>query len=83
MCSGIGEMRLTGGFFESVGCLWILGTWCWQLLVVGNSWLFILPHLYLFHFSLSLSCPCLCNDDIKFKHAHNRHTGGWGVGAYK
>ena len=46
-----GEMRLTGEFWDSVGCLWLLGPRCWQPLAVGNSWLFIFPHLYLLSFS--------------------------------
>ena len=41
-------MRLTGGFWDSVGCLWILGPLCWQPLAVGNSWLLLFQHLYLF-----------------------------------
>ena len=43
-------MRLTGGFWDSVVCLWLLGPWCWQTLAVGKSWIFILPHLYLLYF---------------------------------
>ena len=44
-------MRLTGGFYDSVGCLWILGPWCCHPLEVGTSWLFLFPHLYLLNFS--------------------------------
>ena len=29
-------------------------------------------------FLLSLPCSCICNDDIKYEHAHNRHTVGRG-----
>ena len=44
-------MRLTGGFWDSVGCLSLLGPWCWQPLAVGNSWMLLFPHLYLLSFS--------------------------------
>ena len=44
--SGSGEMRLTGGFWDIVGCLWLLVPWCWYPLVMGNYWLLLLPHLY-------------------------------------
>ena len=47
---GIGEMILTGGFLDSVGCLWMLGPWCWQPFVVGNYWIFLFPNFYLFSF---------------------------------
>ena len=48
-------MRLTGGFWYNVGCLWLLVTWCWKNLAVENSWLLLFPHLYL----LYLSSLCL------------------------
>ena len=51
MWRGSGEMRLTGGFWYSLVYLWLLGPWCWQPLEVGNSWIFLLPHLYLLYFS--------------------------------
>ena len=35
-----------------------------------------IPTLVSLVFLLSLACPFLCNDDIKYEHAHNRHTGG-------
>ena len=44
-------MILTDGFWDSVGCLWLLGTWCWHILAVKNCLILLLPHLYL----LSLS----------------------------
>ena len=44
-------MRLTGGFWDIVGCLWLLGPWCWQPLAVDKSWLLIFPQLYLLSFS--------------------------------
>ena len=44
-------MILSGGFWDSVGCLWVLGPWCWQPLAVGNSSLLLLPNLYLLSFS--------------------------------
>ena len=37
-----------------------------------------IPTLLPLVFILSLDCPCLCNDEIKYKHAHNRHTKGGG-----
>ena len=48
---GSGEMRLTGGFWDIVSCLWLLGPWCWKPLAVGNSWILLFPHLYLLFFS--------------------------------
>ena len=51
MWCGSGEMILTGGFWGSDSCIWILGIWCWQPLAVGNSWILILPHLYLLYLS--------------------------------
>ena len=30
-------MRLTGGFWGSVGCLWLLVRWCWQPLTLVKS----------------------------------------------
>ena len=72
-------MRLTGGFWDSVGCLWILGPWCWQ--PYGGELLDIaIPTLVPPVFLLSLACPCLCNDEIKSEHAHNRHVRGVGWG---
>ena len=47
---GSGEMRLLGKFWDSVGCLWLLGPWCWQTLDAENSWLLILPHFHLLYF---------------------------------
>ena len=44
-------MRLTGGFWYSVGCLCLLGPWCWQTLAVGNSWLLIFQYSYLLYLS--------------------------------
>ena len=38
-----------------------------------------IPTVVLFVFLLSLYFLCLCNDEIKYEHAHNRHTGGGGV----
>ena len=42
-------MILTGGFWDRVGCLWLLGPLCLQPLVVGNSWLFLFPKPLHFH----------------------------------
>ena len=39
-----------------------------------------IPTLVPLVFLLSLACLCLCNDEIKSKHAHNRHTRGGGGG---
>ena len=47
MWHGSGEMILKDGFWDSAGCFWLLGYWCWQPLVVGNSWILLFPHLYL------------------------------------
>ena len=44
-------MRLKGGYWDSVGCLWLLGPWCWQPLAADNYWILILPHLNLLYFS--------------------------------
>ena len=44
-------MILTGVFWCSVGCLWMLGPWCCQPLAVEKSWLLQLTHLYLLSFS--------------------------------
>ena len=41
----------TGGFWDSVGCLWLLRPWCWHTLEVGNSWILIFPQFYLFYLS--------------------------------
>ena len=60
-------MRQTGGFWDSVGCLWLLGVgslWRWGTL--GRPLVFL----------LYLACLCLCNDDIESEHADNRHTRG-------
>ena len=72
-------MRPTGGFWYSVGCLWILGPWYWKPLAVWNSWLLLFPHLYHLYF-FSLYLPCLCTEDIKYEHANNRHIRGGGEG---
>ena len=61
MRRGGGEMRLTGRFRDSVGCLWLLGPCCWQPLAVGNSWLLLFPNLYL----LSSSYLCLASEEAR------------------
>ena len=68
-------MRLTGGFWDSVGCLWLLGV---DIFGSGELLAIAVPTLIPLVFLLSLACSCLCNDDIKSEHAHNRHTGGGG-----
>ena len=47
---GSGKIRPTGGFWDSAGCLWLLGTWFWKTLTVGNSWILLFSHLYLLSF---------------------------------
>ena len=42
-----------------------------------------IPTLVTVVFLLSLACPCLCYDEIKYEHAHNKHTGGGGEIACK
>ena len=69
-------MRPTGGFGGSVGCLWLLGSFCWKPLVGEEILAISVPTLIPIVFLLSLPFPCLFNDDIKYEHAHNSHTGG-------
>ena len=49
---------------------------CWVLAAFGGGELLniSIPKLRPLGFLLSMACPCLCNDDIKSKHADNRHT---------
>ena len=70
-------MILTGGFWDSVGCLWLLGPWYWQPLAVGNYWLLLFPHLYL----LSSSSLCLAIVYAMMILNLSMHTRG--EGAYK
>ena len=58
-------MRLTGDFWDSVGC--------WVLAAFGGGELLAIaiPTLIPLVFLPSLACTCLCNDDIKSEHAHN------------
>ena len=55
---------------------------CWLLAAFGGGEILdiSIPTLIPLFFLLSLACPCLCNDDIKYEHAHNRHTRGGGGG---
>ena len=66
---------------------WLLGYCCLSLAIGalvlsafdGKELLAIsIPTLLPLAFILSLYYPCLCNDDIKSKHAHNRHNRGGG-----
>ena len=53
---------------------------CWVLAAFDGGELLAvaIPTLVHLVFLLSLACPFLCNDEIKYEHAHNRHTMGVG-----
>ena len=55
---------------------------CWVLVTFGGGELLDIDIFTLIPlvFILSLACLCLCNDDVKSKHAHNRHTRREGGG---
>ena len=71
---------------------WLLG-YCWLPLTIGTLVLAAfgggeilaidIPTILPLVFLLSLAFPCLCYDDIKYEHAHNRHTRGGGERACK
>ena len=71
-------MRLTGGFWDSVGCLWLLGPWCWKPLAVGNYLLVISPNLHLLSFS-SLWLALVYAMMILNPSMHTTGTPGGGV----
>ena len=54
---------------------------CWVFSAFGGGELldFAIPTLIPLVFILSLGFPFLRNDDIKYEHAHNRHTRGEGI----
>ena len=70
------EMRLTGGFCDSVGFLFAIGTLLLAAFGGGELLDIYIHKLVLIFFLLFMACPYLCNDDIKYEHAHNSHTRG-------
>ena len=55
-----------------------IGTFVLAALGGGELLAISTPTLVPLFFLLSLDFPFLCYDEIKYEHAHNRHTGGGG-----